>query len=85
MGLSNLYNKPVTTKETMANQPAKDKRVLSVQVKRVLYRKLQKYAASQSKPISDTCREILDKAVENIELEASDYEQIARDIANARG
>ena len=62
------------------NQPARDKRVLSIQVKRVLYRQLQIFAERQNKPLSDACREILDKAVDSIELTAADYAQIAKDI-----
>ena len=63
----------------MPNQPAKDKRVLSIQVQRNLYRKLQKLAESQNMTMSDTVRRILNNAVMDIEVESTSYEQTNRE------
>ncbi len=63
----------------MPNQPAKDKRVLSIQVQRNLYRKLQKLAESQNMTMSDTVRRILNNAVMDIEVVSTSYEQTNRE------
>ena len=63
----------------MPNQPAKDKRVLSIQVQRNLYRKLQNLAESQNMTISDTVRRILNNAVMDTEVVSTSNEQINRE------
>lgn len=74
-----MYIDPV-----MANQPDINKRILSIQVRRELYAKLSKLAKRFSLPLSVVCRRALETATEDVELTPEDYDQIKRDIEQAR-
>lgn len=59
------------------NQPAADKTVLSILVKRTLYAQLRALAEKRGQSLADTCRDILNAAVFDIELTPADYANIA--------
>lgn len=65
----------------MPNQPDKNKRILSIQIRRELYAQLSKLAKQYDLPLSVTCRKILEEAAEDVELTEEDYEKIRKDIA----
>lgn len=64
----------------MANQPARDKKWISVLLKRETVKKLQKLATSRGKTRSEVATALLEEGTRNVELTAKDYEDIAKEI-----
>lgn len=69
----------------MANQPAKDKKFISLLLKRELIAKLEKLAKHRGQTRSELIATLLEEASRSVELTPEDYERIAREIRKATG
>ncbi len=67
----------------MANQPAKDKKFVSILLKRELVKKLEKLAAHRGKSRTDVIATLLEEGTRDVELTVEDYEAIIREIKEA--
>lgn len=67
----------------MANQPSKDKKFISVLMKRELVRKLEKLAAHRGLTRTQIIVTLLEEGTRHIELTVEDYEAIIREIKEA--
>ena len=70
-------------KHDMANQPAKDKKFVSILLKRELVKKLEKLAAHRGKSRTDIIATLLEEGTRDVELTVEDYEAIIRDMQEA--
>ena len=68
----------------MPNMPDQNKVVVSAQVTRETHRRLKKIAEASGKSISATASSVLRDALENVQLSADDYLEIAREIQAAK-
>lgn len=64
----------------MPNQPAIDKKWVSVLLKRVTIKKLEKLAIHRGTTRSAVIASLLDEGVSNISLTPEDYEDIIKDM-----
>ena len=70
-------------KHDMENQPAKDKKFVSILLKRELVKKLEKLAAHRGKSRTDVIATLLEEGTRDAELTVEDYEAIIREIKEA--
>ena len=68
----------------MPNMPDPNKVVVSAQVTRETYHRLKKIAEASGRSISATASSVLRDALENVQLSADDYLEIAREIQAAK-
>lgn len=68
----------------MPNQPSKEKKSLGIRIPRTLDRRVQKDAESRGMTVVEFVEWTLFKATQDIELTASDYEQIALELDAAK-
>lgn len=67
----------------MANQPAKDKKFVSMLLKRELVKKLEKLAAHRGQTRTQVIATLLEEGTREVELSVEDYEEIIREIKEA--
>ena len=68
----------------MPNMPDPNKVVVSAQVTRETHRRLKKIAEASGRSISATASSVLRDALENVQLSAEDFLEIAREIQEAK-
>ena len=68
----------------MPNMPDTNKVVVSAQVTRETHHRLKKIAEASGRSISATASSVLRDALENVQLSADDYLEIAREIQEAK-
>ena len=68
----------------MPNMPDPNKVVVSAQVTRETHRRLKKIAEAAGRSISATASSVLRDALENVQLSAEDFLEIAREIQEAK-
>lgn len=68
----------------MPNQPDPNKRVLSCYISREYYAKARKFAEKKGLSLSQFISRLIEREVHNEKLEPEDYEQIAREMQEAR-
>lgn len=64
----------------MPNQPARDKKWVSILLKRETVKKLEKLAKFRCKTRSDIMSSLLDEGVSGVELTRKDYESILKEM-----
>ena len=64
----------------MANQPAKDKKFVSILLKRELVKKLEKLAAHRGQSRTDVIATLLEEGTRDVELTVEDYEARLTDV-----
>lgn len=69
---------------SMANQPAPDKKHLTLRMPRVLHARLKKLAKKRGETVTEVALSIMHKAVDSIELTPAEFRQIADEIEKAR-
>lgn len=67
----------------MANQPAKDKKFVSMLLKRELVKKLEKLAAHRGQTRTKVICTLLEEGTRHVELTVEDYEDIIKEIKKA--
>lgn len=67
----------------MANQPAKDKKFVSMLLKRELVKKLEKLAAHRGQTRTQVICTLLEEGTRHVELTVEDYEDIIKEIQKA--
>ena len=67
----------------MANQPAKDKKYVSMLLKRELVKKLEKLANHRGQTRTQVIATLLEEGTRHVELTVVDYEDIIKEIQKA--
>ena len=80
-GLTNLLRRVYIECNDMPNQPARDKKWVSVLLKRETIKKLEKLAKFRGKTRTDIMTALIDEGVSHIELTRADYESLIKDMS----